>query len=468
MTNKIGRNDPCPCGSGKKYKQCCANSPANSPADFIEPERKGHAGAVERAIDWLMSKHRKAVGVAIEEMLYGELSQEEEEKLKAQDQETWQGIHANTMEWLLAEGRILVRGEYKRVSELLLGQGGPLFTAGQRRWIAQMAERPLRLYDVTEVIPGQQMTLCDALDSEAPPIFVREKSGSQAAMVGLKVGFRIMEVDDHYELSGAVYPFSLLTGPGVLALLREAVDEAADEFDTPQEEISGLINFIIHREWLYQYCRRRPIPAFVDTYSGDQILLITDHYRVKDWTALVESLSTQNDVEGDRVSGWDHLIDCDDGERRSAVTINIEKRADRISLFYKTRNYAVKGRPWFESLAGNAVQFVSREITDPKGAIESRSASQEVPPSSETTMPPEVLADLIEKTIHRTYANWADQPLQALGDKNPREAIKTPAGLERVKGLLRMYEAGEKRQAEQQGRRAISYDFLWIALGISQ
>ena len=20
---KVGRNDPCPCGSGKKYKQCC-------------------------------------------------------------------------------------------------------------------------------------------------------------------------------------------------------------------------------------------------------------------------------------------------------------------------------------------------------------------------------------------------------------------------------------------------------------
>lgn len=23
MANKTGRNDPCPCGSGKKYKQCC-------------------------------------------------------------------------------------------------------------------------------------------------------------------------------------------------------------------------------------------------------------------------------------------------------------------------------------------------------------------------------------------------------------------------------------------------------------
>ena len=24
-SDKVGRNDPCPCGSGKKYKQCCIN-----------------------------------------------------------------------------------------------------------------------------------------------------------------------------------------------------------------------------------------------------------------------------------------------------------------------------------------------------------------------------------------------------------------------------------------------------------
>ena len=23
-SGKVGRNDPCPCGSGKKYKKCCA------------------------------------------------------------------------------------------------------------------------------------------------------------------------------------------------------------------------------------------------------------------------------------------------------------------------------------------------------------------------------------------------------------------------------------------------------------
>jgi uncharacterized protein YecA (UPF0149 family) len=26
QSEKIGRNDPCPCGSGKKYKKCCGAS----------------------------------------------------------------------------------------------------------------------------------------------------------------------------------------------------------------------------------------------------------------------------------------------------------------------------------------------------------------------------------------------------------------------------------------------------------
>lgn len=31
MNEKVGRNDPCPCGSGKKYKSCCMNKPKPPP-----------------------------------------------------------------------------------------------------------------------------------------------------------------------------------------------------------------------------------------------------------------------------------------------------------------------------------------------------------------------------------------------------------------------------------------------------
>jgi hypothetical protein len=440
MTHKIGRNDLCPCGSGKKYKQCCANTSAA----IVEEEKKGHDGAVERALGWLRNKHRKAVHIAIEEMIFDGLSDEE---------------------WLLAEGHILIKGERKRVSEYLLGQGGPLFTVDQRRWITQLADRPLRLYEVTDVIPGKQMTVCDALNTEALPITVYEKSGSQASQIGIQIGLRIMEVDGHFELSGAGYPLSQFMAQSLIAQIHEAMDQ----FDKRQKDFPDFLSFMIRRKWLEQFFAPMPMPTMMDAYSGEPMLLITDHYRVKGWEALTQSLSRQSDVQGDRKSGWDRLVDCDDGVTRATVTINIEKTANKITLFYKTQSYADKGRPWFEAIAGDAVQFISRELSDPKGMMANMPANQKAKPrAAEADIPPEVYADIIEKTIYRMYANWADEPIQALGGKTPRQAIKTPAGLERVKGLLRSYEASEKQQALEQGRREISYEFLWRELKISQ
>jgi hypothetical protein len=38
MTENIGRNEPCPCGSGKKYKKCCGAKEAVSITHVIENE----------------------------------------------------------------------------------------------------------------------------------------------------------------------------------------------------------------------------------------------------------------------------------------------------------------------------------------------------------------------------------------------------------------------------------------------
>jgi len=35
---KTGRNDPCPCGSGKKWKKCCAAVAATEPAPAVASE----------------------------------------------------------------------------------------------------------------------------------------------------------------------------------------------------------------------------------------------------------------------------------------------------------------------------------------------------------------------------------------------------------------------------------------------
>lgn len=40
---KPGRNDPCPCGSGKKYKQCCLKTEQARPQDEFLWRRLRHA-----------------------------------------------------------------------------------------------------------------------------------------------------------------------------------------------------------------------------------------------------------------------------------------------------------------------------------------------------------------------------------------------------------------------------------------
>lgn len=40
MSNKIGRNDPCPCGSGKKFKKCCINSDKEFEFDQTKPKKR--------------------------------------------------------------------------------------------------------------------------------------------------------------------------------------------------------------------------------------------------------------------------------------------------------------------------------------------------------------------------------------------------------------------------------------------
>jgi hypothetical protein len=52
MTTKIGRNDPCHCGSGQKYKKCClAKDDAARSADLAAQAAQAARAAAEAAAE---------------------------------------------------------------------------------------------------------------------------------------------------------------------------------------------------------------------------------------------------------------------------------------------------------------------------------------------------------------------------------------------------------------------------------
>jgi hypothetical protein len=209
------------------------------------------------------------------------------------------------------------------------------------------------------------------------------------------------------------------------------------------------------------------MPQVIDHVTGEPLLFVTDHYRVQDWEALDQALSHEADIEGSREQGWSRVFEGTDGLMRSSLGIDTGKRPDRIKVFYRTQKYADEERPWFEAVAGAAVAFVSREISDPKGVLSNLQPGDAPESPAPGPLPPEMLSELIEKRISQLYINWADEPLPILGDITPREAIQTPEGLKQVKFLLHTYEQGEAQQAQAQNRAPVSYDFLWQSLGIT-
>ncbi|HET9122963.1 MAG TPA: SEC-C metal-binding domain-containing protein [Acidiferrobacteraceae bacterium] len=456
MTDRIGRNQPCPCGSGKKYKQCCLQAPADA------PPRKPYDGAVARALDWLLTRYRKPVDQALRAALTDGLNPDEVQAFETLGQEAWEMIHRNHVEWLLAEGEIVIHGQSRRVSEMIQAPAGPLMTAPQRAWLEQLFRNPLRLYYVTHVTPGTRLTLCDALEPESAPIEIQEHAASVETLTGTVLGARLMKADDHWEFSGALYPFSHQLGPTVVDRLRELEQRAGT--DAPSRA-----SHFIRQAWLKQFVAPPEIPALHDSATGERMRLITDHYEVRDWNALSEALAREPDVDGDARSGWRRLEQGTDGGVRPSVALNIDGAA-QLSLFYRTQLHADSGRPWFDGLAGDAVTFLQRESVDPEALLRqslSQAPKTAAPRPVAQTLPPEALADAIEQAIVRSYAGWADQPLPVLQHRSPRAAIGTAAGLERVKGLLRSYQIGERDQARRDGRREISFAFLWEALGLT-
>ncbi len=472
MNVKVGRNDPCPCGSGKKYKHCCGGVAAPAPAPVAA---ESNDGAVGRALAWLAQHHRKAFAAALEAEIDSAIcasfddDEEARDAMAAADDALWQQVQINFSEWMLAEGDITVKGEPCRVAELLLGPRGPLLSTGQRAWLAQLAQRPLRLYDVTEVVPGTGLTLCDAVYTTQAPITVAEREGSRTLRVGMQIGARLMAVADGHQLSGAVYPFAAWAGRALQQHLLAL--ETADDDEAIDDLVLGF-GLEIMDAWLAQYLHPAPLPQIMHSHTGEPMVFVADHYEVKDFDALTSRLAAQADVSGDQNAGWSRSLLCDDGQTRPLVSIEPQPAAQRVVLRYQTAGLTERGRAWFDPLAGDTVKFLIQDITDPKGLMSTSAAGPAASPASAAAGPlpagidAQTLADVIEAAIKRSYARWADEPIPALANQTPRDAMTSAAGLERVKGLLRSYQDGEAQQAAQQGRRTISYQFLWDALGL--
>ncbi len=217
---EVSRNAPCPCGSGKKYKNCCLGRHGEQTAG-----RSVLGSAVRAALDWLSLHHHDELENIIERGFYGMLEKEELERLDGLPDDVQDMVEANAADWVIADARRWEAGRRgalpPRVLDLVLGPDGAPLSAEQRAWLAELGARPLRLYEVLEARPGDGLVLSDCLDPDSGPIRVRERSASRSLVRWDVIGTRILHEGETRVLAGAIYPLSPTAGQELVEALRK-------------------------------------------------------------------------------------------------------------------------------------------------------------------------------------------------------------------------------------------------------
>lgn len=257
---KIGRNDACPCGSGKKYKKCCLEKERSSSS-----RSRDEATVAKQALDWLGERYPDGVREAVFGGFLGCLKKKEREAVGSLSPEIQELLNVNIGEWLLTDAKIGVEGDQIPVREILLGRDDvPLSTEGIS-WLANLGEQPLSVYEVRSVEKGEGMTLSNVLIPDTPAIRVRERKASHSLLRWDTVAVRLVREQEEWVLSGAVYPL-----PREIARsCRTRIQRKAKGEECGSDSFRELCGSVIREEWL-RHCIAQRLHADAGLSETDE------------------------------------------------------------------------------------------------------------------------------------------------------------------------------------------------------
>jgi len=253
---KIGRNEPCLCGSGKKYKKCCLVKEQE-----LASRKREESAVAGTALDWLAGHCPDGVREAVQEGFYRGLKNAEREALNELSSSYHELLNVNLGEWLITDARIRSGEEVMPVRELLLGSGGPNLSAGARQWLDNLGECPISLYEVRRLVPGERMLLADLVLPDEPEVWVSEKVATTSLLRWDIIGARLVRKGDELILSGAVYPFEREEAKACLPKIARKVKKEERGSDSSRE----IIGDIIRKEWLKSLVVERSSSATSET-----------------------------------------------------------------------------------------------------------------------------------------------------------------------------------------------------------
>lgn len=518
---KTGRNEPCPCGSGKKFKKCCLpeleqgqrglslvreGQEPEPTSDFTNLCDKLMEFSQRPPIDteaWLAQGEFDFCAAGLGR---GAPETREEELLEEEIFYDW-FFFGRPLEF---SGKTVVR-------EFAQSQGKKLSPSMSRVLDAMLASR-FSIYEVEEVVPEQGLRMRDVFRGDV--LEVREREATRSLVRWDLVGVRIGCFDDHNELFSHAFT--------IPRMLWKQVEKYAKRKSSELKRtgaVSGLPDWLELKSYqLFHYAlqliERQPAPVVV-TAEGDLFCPCSAVFTVKDSAEVIAAFEGYGYIGelteagtgrrrlGSRQFAWymspDLERDLRAGEHigdssmfppvevgtegmLSFDQVSVEAGPDGMELGPRVRQFGTlklsgsrltleafsrerleKGKAELKQIMGDLLVHRADAIQDQNAILEEafmKGKRGEPLPSRHSTSPiPEEQLRALEEKLNQRYAEeWLDRPVPALGGKTPRQAARTKSGRKKVDALLKGFENSAARAGGD--KPAIDFEVMRRELGV--
>lgn len=462
----VGRNDPCPCGSGKKYKKCCLNETKVVSTEEFHYQRLSEAynrgfdkmAAYSarlldpEAMDWAMAEYWMAVG----------------RKVVPEDEDIHRQMPLFTP-WMIFNWPIKPIGSSKKIeglkgktiAEIYMKDHGPQMDSLERR-LAEASNRvPYRFFEVLRVDPGKRAHLRDVLTGAEHT--VQERSGSQYMHTGDILFGRVTAIDEvkmFIGLAPYVIPPAFKVGLIELRNRVKAGKPELTETDIKEAEVEIRRVYLEMDYHLYH-------PPTIGNTDGDPLephklvfqidspetvlaklasLSVTESKEEILHNARYNKDGSLQHVEWD----WSRLGHKHSAGMSNTILGNLSIEGKKLTVRVNSAERAKKIRKTIEKRLGAGVRFKMDEITPfrPQEAWTSAQEPERRTPSSESLMQNPEVQEYLAEAMRSHWEGWVDMKIPALGLRTPREAMQTADGREAVEALLLDFEREKAIQPE--------------------
>lgn len=461
MNDKIGRNELCPCGSGKKHKKCCMVSQETlvETVDFEWHHLRKLEGAIvdQHLIPYVTKELTKEImHEALDDLMPENLPQ-------ALDRDIYFTnffMPLFLFNWLSSAGNIKSShfDTEKTIAENYLKTHEKRLNSRERRFIEQMGQTYYSFYSILNVEYEKSLTVKDILLGTTHEI--KERQGTHHLKRGDIVFSRILTMDQRSIFIGMA-PFAIpVKNHTDLIDFRKWLIEETGSQELTEDLLRNEVNLDV-LEYFFDVmieAFERPMPTLTNT-DGDLFQFCTAHFELT--LPVEESLSHllpltlskdptpfSSDAKRDK-SGkikllrlpWVKKGNKKNPSWETTVLGEITLEPGKLRLETNSEKRAKKGRQLLEKHLGEAITFQALTIEAPEKKIQAtpdlkKKSQQE---QAELMALPEVQAQL-KSMAQAHWRSWFDQPIPDLDNKTPRQAAKTIDGREKLEALLLLYE----------------------------